>query len=79
MHSCRLRLSQYELHDPDVLVSRMFSEEEEWHRIIMAKFPTIQPDGTIKYPDMRVKEAVDKEAVNQAELKKKRNSKKKRK
>jgi len=61
-----------ELHDPEVLVSRLFSEEEEWHRIIMAKFPQIQPDGSIKYPDMRVKKAVDEEIKNQEELKKRK-------
>lgn len=49
------------LHDPDTIVARMFSDEEEWHRIVMAKFPQIQPDGSVKYPDLRVKEAIDAE------------------
>ena len=60
-----------ELHDPDVVISRMFSEEEEWQRVILAKFPQIQPDGSIKYPDMRVKKAVEKEAKIQEDLKRK--------
>jgi len=60
------------LHDPELIINRMFSEEEEWQRIIQAKFPQIQPDGKIKYPDMRVKKAVDKEIKLQAKQKSKK-------
>ena len=53
------------LHNPEVIMSRMFSEEEEWERVVLAKFPQIQHDGSIKYPDMSVKEKVDKEIEEQ--------------
>lgn len=56
------------LHDTELVMSRMFSEAEEWERIVMAKFPQIQHDGSIKYPDMAVKKAVDEEAIHQDEL-----------
>lgn len=47
------------LHDPETIVSRMFSEQEEWERTIKAKFPQILPGGKIIYPDLSVKEKVE--------------------
>lgn len=61
------------LHDTYKVVSRHFSEAEEWERVVQAKFPQLQPDGSVKYPDMAVKRAVDKEVKNQAKLKKNKN------
>ena len=60
------------LHDPMKVVSRNYSETEEWDRVVQAKFPQIQPDGSIKYPDMKVKEAVDTEYKKQVKEKKKK-------
>ena len=54
------------LHDATVVVSRAFSEAEEWDRVVRAKFPKIEPGGKIVYPDMAVKKAVDAEAELQA-------------
>ena len=56
------------LHDANAIVSRAFSEQEEWERVVHAKFPRIGPNGSIKYPDMRVKEAVDEELKLQGRL-----------
>ena len=56
------------LHDASIVVSRAFSEVEEWERVLHAKFPQIQPDGSVKYPDMRVKEAIDTELKEQGRL-----------
>lgn len=64
------------LDNPYSVVSRHFSEAEEWERVVQAKFPQIQPDGSVKYPDMKVKKAVDKEAKNQEKIKKTKNKKK---
>ena len=50
------------LNNPYKVVSRQYSEEEEWERVVMAKFPQIKPDGNVEYPDMDVKKAVDEEA-----------------
>lgn len=47
------------LHDPDTVVSRMFSEDEEWERTIRAKFPQIEPGGKINYPDLSVQKKVE--------------------
>lgn len=60
------------LHNPYKITSRHFSEAEEWERVVQAKFPQIQPDGTVRYPDLSVKIAVDKESKNQAKLKKRK-------
>jgi len=53
------------LNDPFKVVSRKFSEIEEWENTVKAKFPQIQPDGSVKYPDLNVKKSVDKEAKKQ--------------
>jgi len=47
------------LHDPATVVSRMFSEAEEWERTVKAKFPQILPGGKIVYPDLSVQEKVE--------------------
>ena len=56
------------LHDAKVIVSREFSEQEEWERVVHAKFPKIGPNGTIEYPDMRIKKAMDLELKKQGRL-----------
>lgn len=47
------------LHNPDVIVSRMFTETEEWERTVLAKFPRIEPGGKIVYPDLSVQKKVE--------------------
>ena len=60
------------LNNPYKVVSRRFSEEEEWDRVVQAKFPKIKPDGGVHYPDMEVKAKVDDEIENQKEIHSKR-------
>lgn len=46
------------MEDITKIVSRQFSEFEEWDRVVKAKFPIIEPGGNIVYPDKKVEEAV---------------------
>lgn len=47
--------------DPFRIVHKDRSERQEWEDIIRAKFPTIEPGtGKISYPDITVKEQVQK-------------------
>lgn len=56
--------------DPTRIVHRTLSEQEEWDNIVRAKFPTITHDGKVLYPDMKVRDKVDKEAKRREESKK---------
>lgn len=57
------------LDDPMQIVSRDHSVAEEWEQIIRAKFPQIEPGtGKVRYPDIKVKQAVEKEAALQAKV-----------
>lgn len=49
------------LEDPMLIVRRDLSEQEEWDNIVRSKFPQITHDGKVVYPDIKVKEKVDKE------------------
>ena len=51
------------LSDPMVIVRRDLSEQEEWDNIVRSKFPQITHDGKVVYPDVEVKEKVDKEVA----------------
>jgi len=48
------------LDDPFRIVRRDISVEEEWNEIIKAKFPTVNEDGRVTYPDIKVREKVKK-------------------
>jgi hypothetical protein len=63
------------LDQPEKVVSRRFSDEEEWERTVQAKFPQVQADGSIKYPDLKVERAVKEEATRQAKAKAKKKDK----
>lgn len=48
--------------DPNRVVSRALSEQEEWDNVVASKFPQIRADGRIVYPDLKVKKRVEAEA-----------------
>ncbi|MEA3242324.1 MAG: hypothetical protein U9Q19_02650 [Pseudomonadota bacterium] len=50
-----------DLHNPMRVVHRDHSKEEEWDKIVRSKFPILGPDGRVTYPDITVKEAVERE------------------
>ena len=58
-----------DLVNPWDATSRATSTAEEWDAVIRSKYPTIKPGGQIHYPDIKVKEAVEKEAELQKKLK----------
>ena len=47
------------LDDPYTIVHKDFSEQEEWENVVRAKFPMIKPNGSIEYPDIKVKEKIE--------------------
>lgn len=49
------------LDDPYRCVHRDKSVREEWDELVAAKFPRIESDGRVVYPDITVKKAVEKE------------------
>lgn len=48
--------------DPNKVVSRSLSEQEEWDNVVASKFPQIKSDGRVVYPDLHVKAKVDAES-----------------
>ena len=47
------------LSDPSLIISKAFSELEEWENVVRAKFPMIEPGtGKVSYPDVKVKEKI---------------------
>lgn len=47
------------LGDPFEIVSRDHSQIEEWNALMQSKFPTLNHDGSVSYPDITVKEKVE--------------------
>lgn len=45
--------------DPYRVVHRDTSEQEEWKALMLAKFPQINHDGSVSYPDLKVKKKVE--------------------
>ena len=42
-----------------LIISKAFSELEEWENVVRAKFPMIEPGtGKVSYPDVKVKEKI---------------------
>lgn len=60
------------LDDPNTVVSRSFTEQEEWDTVVRAKFPQLQLNGALIYPDIKVKNRVAAEALAQSRCKIKR-------
>ena len=54
--------------DPMRIVHRELSEQDEWDELVAAKFPTIGHDGKVSYPDINVRNAVEKEAIDRGLL-----------
>lgn len=55
------------LDDPYRCVHRDKSIREEWDELVAAKFPRIESDGRIVYPDITVRNAVEKEMEAKAQ------------
>lgn len=62
--------------DPYCVVHRTRSTLEEWNDIIKAKYPQINQNGGIDYPDIKVKEKIEAEAKNQEKINMKHKKKK---
>jgi hypothetical protein len=52
--------------DPRRIVNRDLSEAEEWAEIVKAKFPQLDHNGKVTYPDINVRKRVEAEARKQA-------------
>lgn len=54
--------------NPERIVHKQLSEQEEWNELVAAKFPTIAGDGSgrVSYPDINVRRKVEAEAERQA-------------
>lgn len=51
------------LDDPMRVVARLHTEQEEWDAVVAAKFPQVNTDGGVTYPDIRVRARVENEAA----------------
>ena len=47
--------------DPNRIIHKDKSEQEEWDELVRAKFPVILAGGRVEYPDITVKKRVDAE------------------
>lgn len=50
--------------DPYRIVHKDKSEQEEWDELVAAKFPTIDSNGKVSYPDITVRRKVEEYSKN---------------
>lgn len=55
------------LDDPMEVIARDHSEIEEWEAVVAARYPRLRPDGGIEYPDIKVRERVERLAQERAD------------
>ena len=47
--------------DPYRIIHKDISEQDEWNEVIKAKFPAIDANGKLTYPDIKVRKKVENE------------------
>jgi hypothetical protein len=56
--------------DPYRIVHKTLSEQEEWDEVVRSKFPQIDHNGKVTYPDITVRKRVEHESAKRDKKKK---------